>query len=239
MHPLDQGVLAVQAAFPEVKESIADWPIGRRNRALAELRCAAFGEALRGWTACRQCGEKLEFELDGRELAKGMDEEATRVEVGGEMYRLPTSRDLAAVAGENDAVAATRRLLRECLADSVTGKSDWSEEEIDEVGERMAAAWVLEELGLAGGAYDVQTIAKVIFYAARDAGSDVEAAAKMLLDAANAAIAEGDLVNVFWFKDRKYARGKLLSKRDRLRAAFMRETEAEFGPHAGEGGRAQ
>jgi hypothetical protein len=148
MHPLDQGVLAVQAAFPEVKESIADWPIGRRNRALAELRCAAFGGALRGWTACRQCGEKLEFELDGPALAKGMNEEAMRVEVGGEMYRLPTSRDLAAVAGEKDALAATRRLLRECLANGGAGKSDWSEEEIDQVGERMAAADPLAEVRL-------------------------------------------------------------------------------------------
>ena len=148
MHPLDQGVLAVQAAFPEVKESVADWPIGRRNRALAELRCAAIGAALRGWTACRQCGEKLEFELDGRALAKGMDEQATRVEVGGEMYRLPTSRDLAGVAGERDGAVATRRLLRKCLASDGAEKSDWSEEEIDEVGERMAAADPLAEIRL-------------------------------------------------------------------------------------------
>jgi hypothetical protein len=52
----------VHAAFPESRrESIADWPLGRRNRALAELRCATFGRWLRGWTACEQCGEKLEL----------------------------------------------------------------------------------------------------------------------------------------------------------------------------------
>lgn len=148
LHPLDQGVLAVQAAFPEVTESIADWPIGRRNRALAELRCAAFGKALRGWTACRQCGEKLEFELDGRALADGMDAEATRVEVSGESYRLPTSRDLAAVVGEKDAIVAARRLLRECCASGDAAKGEWSEAEIDEVGERMAAADPLAEIRL-------------------------------------------------------------------------------------------
>jgi hypothetical protein len=148
LHPLDQGVLAVQAAFPEVAESIADWPIGRRNRALAELRCATFGSRLRGWTACRRCGEKLEFELDGRALATGDDTEAKRVEVGGETYRLPTSRDLAAVVGERDVVAAARRLLSECHANGGAGKSEWSEEEIDEVGERMAMADPLAEIRL-------------------------------------------------------------------------------------------
>jgi hypothetical protein len=148
LHPLDQGVLAVQAAFPEVTESIADWPIGRRNRALAELRCAAFGRKLRGWTACRRCGEKLEFELDGQGLANGADVEWMQVEVGGETYRLPTSRDLAAVAGESDGVAAAERLLRVCHVNGGAGKSEWSEEEIDEVGERMALADPLAEIRL-------------------------------------------------------------------------------------------
>jgi len=66
---LTRGILAVQAAFPEHDGRVADWPIGRRNRALAELRCAVFGAALRGWIACRQCSEQLEFEIDGRSLA--------------------------------------------------------------------------------------------------------------------------------------------------------------------------
>src|SRR5260370_34989765 len=86
LHPLDQGVLAVVAAFPEVKESVADWPLGRRNRALAELRCAAFGGSLRGWTACQTGGGKLEFDWAGRALAEAAGE-TDWIGVGCERYR--------------------------------------------------------------------------------------------------------------------------------------------------------
>jgi len=96
-------------------------------------------------------------------------------------------------------------------------------------GELMLATWLLEELGLAGGPYDLETIAKVIRYVARDAPCDIEKASKTLLDAARAAIESGELVNVFWFKDRRFAQGKVLSQRERAREAFMRETEAEYG----------
>jgi hypothetical protein len=146
LHPLDQGVLALHAAFPEVQESIADWSLGRRNRALAEMRCAAFGGTLRGWTTCRQCGEKLEFELDGLAMANGSTADAEWVEVRGERFRLPTSRDLAAVAKETDATLAAQRLLQHCSESADAGKGGWSEEEIDEVGERMAAADPLAEI---------------------------------------------------------------------------------------------
>jgi hypothetical protein len=74
-------------------------------------------------------------------------------------------------------------------------------------GELMAATWLLEEIGLAGGSYDVQMLGQVIKYAARDAPCDVETAAKMLLESAKSAIERGETVNVFWFKDRKFAGG--------------------------------
>jgi hypothetical protein len=35
LHPLDQGLLAIHAAFPEARETVADWPLGQRNRATA------------------------------------------------------------------------------------------------------------------------------------------------------------------------------------------------------------
>ena len=101
LHPIDQGLLAVNAVFPEAREeSVADWPLGRRNRALAQLYCASFGSKLRGWTSCRKCGEKLEFAADGKALVETgspVDPAAT-VSVLNRVFRLPTSRDLARVA---------------------------------------------------------------------------------------------------------------------------------------------
>jgi hypothetical protein len=71
-------------------------------------------------------------------------------------------------------------------------------------GEFLAANWLMEELGLAAGPYDVQMVAQVIAYAARDSQTDTEAASKVLLVSAKAAIESGENVNVFWFKDRKF-----------------------------------
>jgi hypothetical protein len=147
LHPLDQGVLAAQSAFPELEESVADWPLGRRNRALAQLRRALFGLPLRGWTACRQCAEQLEFQLDGKALAESEAPAGEERMVVGELsYRLPTSRDLAAVAEERDAAQAARRLVRQCCVADDSVEREWSEEEIEAVGERMAAADPLAEI---------------------------------------------------------------------------------------------
>lgn len=147
LHPLDQGVLAVQAAFPELKENIADWPLGRRNRALAELLCSMFGSSLRGWTTCRQCREQLEFQLDCETLTVG-DVPARQqcLVVGGLSYRLPTTRDLAAVAAEQDARAAAHLLLHRCSDTQSEPDEKWSEEYIDAVGECMATADPLAEI---------------------------------------------------------------------------------------------
>src|SRR5271156_4811898 len=81
LHPLDQGLLALSAALPDMsQDSLPDWPLGRRNMALAQLRCSSFGRRLQGWTACGACGEKLEVEVDGRLLASGFTQEGQTLE---------------------------------------------------------------------------------------------------------------------------------------------------------------
>jgi hypothetical protein len=80
-------------------------------------------------------------------------------------------------------------------------------------GEFMAAGWLLEELGLAAGSYDVQMVAQVIAYAARDSQTDTEAASKVLLASAKSAINAGEVVNVFWFKDRRFAQPRQATPR--------------------------
>src|SRR5260221_5093294 len=69
-HPLDRALLALAAALPDRSyESLSGWPLGRRNQALTNLYYQCFGPRLRAWTACRNCGEKLEFEMDTELLA--------------------------------------------------------------------------------------------------------------------------------------------------------------------------
>jgi hypothetical protein len=124
LHPLDRGLLAIGSSLPVTpngqvaNEPVADWTLGRRNRALAELRILYFGPRLEGWTACSQCGEKLEFEVDCRTLAETYDESSRQpIAVHGSTFRLPTSRDLARIAGETDQQQAALLLLQNCTID--------------------------------------------------------------------------------------------------------------------------
>jgi hypothetical protein len=151
MHPLDQGVLAVEAGFPEATGRIADWPMGRRNRALAQLRCRWFAGAPRGWTSCPECAEKLEFALNARALAETVEPNPeAAVEVRGRRFRLPTSRDLAALVHETDATSAARQLLRRINdgKQQELCEGDLSEQEMEAVEEQLAAADPLAEIRL-------------------------------------------------------------------------------------------
>jgi hypothetical protein len=156
LHPLDRGLLAIRASLPETPDSrvtdepVADWTLGRRNRALAELRTLYFGPRLEGWTTCSQCGEKLEFEVDCRALAQIHEEASSQpIAVHGSTFRLPTSRDLAHIAGETDPQRAALLLLENCAIDhDASEPSGWSETEIEEVAEKMAIADPLAEIAL-------------------------------------------------------------------------------------------
>lgn len=156
LHPLDRGLLAIRASLPEIadtlaaEEPIADWPLGRRNRALAELRALYFGPRLEGWMACSQCGEKLEFEVDCRSLVETCDHTSSHtIAVDGSTFRLPTSRDLACIAGETDPQRAAMLLLESCVVDhATTGTGEWAQGKIEEVAAEMARADPLAEISL-------------------------------------------------------------------------------------------
>ncbi|HEV2447168.1 MAG TPA: hypothetical protein VGS58_14650 [Candidatus Sulfopaludibacter sp.] len=150
LHPVDQGLLALGAAFPDTAyEALADWPLGRRNRELARLRCSSFGSRLEGWISCPQCGEKLEFEMDSSALAEGEDPAAKPVEVGGQTFRLPTSRDLARIAREGDPRTAVARLLESCRLEPAPAPPACTEADLDEIGDRLAKADPAAETRLA------------------------------------------------------------------------------------------
>jgi hypothetical protein len=156
LHPLDQGLLSLHVALPELRDSAADWPIGRRNGALAELHSAWFGPALRGWTGCPECGEKLEFGLDAKRLAHRQPQDAGQsITFKEQTFRLPTSRDLAKVTTESDPRKAAIELLERCRLDSRSAAQEegstataWDERDLDAIGEQMALADPLAEIAL-------------------------------------------------------------------------------------------
>jgi hypothetical protein len=150
LHPVDRGLLALHAAFPMTSyETLADWPLGSRNRALAELFASWFGTELEAWASCDACGEQLEFEMSTRMLAAqdaapaaAASEVATTV--GPHRFRLPSSRDLALAVREPTAELASIGLLRMCWLG--TGKApSFSDREIEEAGEQLLLADPLAE----------------------------------------------------------------------------------------------
>jgi hypothetical protein len=154
-HPIDRALLLLGAAQPDAPyDALADWPLGHRNRAIGDLRAACFGHGIHGWVECPRCGDRLEFETDWRALAAaaGNDQRDGPILVGARVFRLPTSRDLARVATESDPHVAAIRLVANCLlGPSDSGPHDagaWSDEELDEIGDRMAQADPLAETRL-------------------------------------------------------------------------------------------
>jgi hypothetical protein len=148
LHPVDRGLLALHTAFPATSyDTLAGWPLGARNGALAEVFENWFGAGLEAWAACEACGEQLEFEMSTRVLtvqhaAPAAAESA--VAVGSHRFRLPSSRDVALAAREPTAELAAARLLRICWIGSGEPPS-FSDREIEEAGEQLALADPLAE----------------------------------------------------------------------------------------------
>ena len=152
-HPVDRALLMLGAAHRDAAyEALADWPLGERNRAIAQLRAACFGPGIHGWVACPRCGDRLEFETEWRALADAGDPDPDRpLVVGARTYRLPTSRDLARIAAESDPHLAAIRLVEGCRLgphDADDGGAAWSDQELEAIGERMAQADPLAETRL-------------------------------------------------------------------------------------------
>jgi hypothetical protein len=152
LHPLDRALVTLGAAFPETPyERLADWPLGRRNKALLELRCACFGSRIRALATCSGCGEQLEFDIDSRVIAgpdiRHGDEAQESIVVNGRTFRLPTSRDIAHAVKAIGGHGAAADILDSCR---MTADEDaaWSDDEIEEIGERMALADPLAEISL-------------------------------------------------------------------------------------------
>jgi hypothetical protein len=147
LHPIDRGLLALHAALSETYDDLADWPLGRRNQELAELRSACFGPRMEAWTACPRCAEKLEFQLDARTLAAPCASAGTSINVNGQSFRLPTSRDVARAARETDPRIAAICVMAACRLEEGEPPA-WSEQDIDEVGNQMALADPMAEIRL-------------------------------------------------------------------------------------------
>ena len=166
-HPIDRALTILAASHQNVPpDRLAALTVGHRDAALLDLRAATFGPMLRGFVACPACGERLELALDAPGIraaaypapGEPMEQPAGAFVVDGWTirYRLPDSRDLAAIAAEPEAASGRVELIRRCVLaaerdGAAAQPADLPEAVVRELAQRMAEhdpqAEILLDLG--------------------------------------------------------------------------------------------
>ncbi len=223
LHPLDRGLLAVRVLLAETREeSVADWTLGRRNQALAQLHCECFGPELQGWTECAQCGEKLEFRVDCRGLIERQRESSSEpIVLQGRRFRVPTSRDLARVAGERNPESAAMKLLEACCLETDDRIGDtrpllkWSAGDLQRLGEKLVAADPLAEIVLSFECPVCRNVREQVLDLPEFLWAELEAAAKRILSEVHV------LANAYGWSE-----GEILALSESRRALYLAMVQA-------------
>ncbi len=149
-HPLDRALTILAAACPELTwDELAALSIGQRDARLLALRERTYGPRLEGFIECPRCAESLEFDVTVADLRTTAEpdegEEALELVTDGfELrFRLPDSRDLAAVLGCEDPTAARDLLVQSCVLDVRRGEtpiagSELSANAVAEISRKMS-----------------------------------------------------------------------------------------------------
>lgn len=149
-HPLDKALTLLAATCPELaRDELAALSIGQRDARLLTLHEQTSGPRLNGFVECPRCAERLEFDVSVADLRVAAEPDA-REEVQelatddlALRFRLPNSRDLAAVVGGRDPATARGLLVQRCVLqasrDGVpVATSELSADEIAELAQRMS-----------------------------------------------------------------------------------------------------
>lgn len=128
--PLERALTlwrAADAGGDRSDEERATAPLGRRDAALLTLRIDTFGPHAECFVACPSCAASLEFALDLSAMLLADPDDgaeggppALRVDGWEIRFRLPGSRDVAAVAREAEPWLA---LARRCVVGAVHGEA--------------------------------------------------------------------------------------------------------------------
>lgn len=119
---VQQALIILHVACPEQPwEALAGLSIGERDACLLALREQTFGAQMPSVVGCPACQETLEFTLDVADVRQAAPENPRAPEQWVQhngytvCFRLPTSLDLAAVAGCADAEQARHLLIQRCV----------------------------------------------------------------------------------------------------------------------------
>jgi hypothetical protein len=148
--PVDRALTLLEAACPGVEaDDLARLSIGRRDALLLSLREAALGPHLTALANCPDCNDELELTFRVEDVrAQALEAETDRSLIlsveGYELhFRLPDSRDLAAITAMTDGAQARKELIERCLLSAHkngarTAPSDVPELVLDAMEQEMA-----------------------------------------------------------------------------------------------------
>ncbi len=157
---LERSLALLTVALPEkASGELTGLSVGARDALLLELHDKTFGPELRAYASCASCEARLDFELDVRQILAQeqppASDSAHTLEAAGVQirFRLPGSRDLAAVASSPDPEAGTALLLRRCVLaasrDSQPVQThELPEQAVEALSERMAELDPLADIPL-------------------------------------------------------------------------------------------
>ncbi|HEX8192313.1 MAG TPA: hypothetical protein VF552_05385 [Allosphingosinicella sp.] len=131
--PVDRA-LGLLALFVDAgAEAIADWPIGRRDRALLAARALLLGPEMRAVAACPACEAEVEAAFEAQAVTVDDPGMPVTALADGTRMRAATSRDLAAAA------ASSEPRLALASACTVGGARVWTEAGLAEAGAALQA----------------------------------------------------------------------------------------------------
>ncbi len=135
--PAQRALELLAAACPETsQDSLAALSIGQRDAKLLTLREGLWGRQMAAVVVCPACRERLELTMDTREmLSKSRPKQPGEIPLNIAEYnmtfRLPTSLDVIAAAGQADGPEAGRTLiLQRCLLSTQQGGAPVNSDEL-------------------------------------------------------------------------------------------------------------
>jgi hypothetical protein len=119
----ERALLLLDAASDQSLDDMAALTIGQRDARLLDLREAIFGSSLPCLTACPNCGERVELNLNVSDLRVSalprveQNNDILAIEAEGLTleFRLPNSFDLSAASSAKDSDRARVLLIERCL----------------------------------------------------------------------------------------------------------------------------
>ena len=144
---VDQALVILTLACPDrSRDELAALSIGRRDALLLDVREQTIGQSLEGFADCPRCSAQLEFKTRVSDLRAEAESDVEQKEFkmresGFRLrFRLPDSRDLAAVAGCENVEAASSLIARRCVIEAaLDGRPVAFEKLTEKILEKLAS----------------------------------------------------------------------------------------------------